>query len=105
VRVSHTPPRDIRSRCIHPGECVAHCDALLAAHRDAGALNFTYGSIHALKPEAGRDAVMTAVSSMARLSISIASGVTATTFQGCAEKLCSCDTFQDGFAFSLFNPP
>lgn len=35
-------------------------DALLAAHRDTGALNFTNSRIQALEPEAGRDAIMTA---------------------------------------------
>lgn len=35
-------------------------DALLAAHRDAGALNFTNSGVQALEPETGRDAVMSA---------------------------------------------
>ncbi|ELJ5832228.1 hypothetical protein RS421_000549 [Enterobacter kobei] len=34
--------------------------ALLAAHRDAGAFYFTDGSIQALEPQAGSDAVMPA---------------------------------------------
>lgn len=38
---------------------VTFSDALLAAHRDAGALNFTNSGVQTLEPQAGRDAIMT----------------------------------------------